>query len=84
MAKRTQRWKGDKPLIRSLILLRRGCAPFSVAEMAAEFSVSERTVQRTIMSLWAAGFKFDTLAKGTYRLAEGQHIPVKESICQTK
>lgn len=75
-----KRFKGkDKPLTRCLIILSRGYATFRVAELAAEFSVSERTVQRTIGSLWAGGFAFDTLAAGTYRLAEGTLIPAKEA-----
>ncbi|MCM2268459.1 MAG: transcriptional regulator [Elusimicrobiales bacterium] len=63
---------GDKKYYRVLNILNRlNEGPVRVADLSAEFSVSERSIQRDIERINLTGFHLDTPQKGTYTFAPG-------------
>lgn len=67
-----QKDSGDKKYFRVLNILNRlNEGPVRVAELSAEFGVSERSIQRDIERINLTGFHLDTPQKGTYTFAGG-------------
>ncbi|MBI5744981.1 MAG: transcriptional regulator [Elusimicrobia bacterium] len=63
---------GDKKYYRVLNILNRlNEGPVRVADLSAEFDVSERSIQRDIERINLTGFHLDTPQKGTYTFAPG-------------
>jgi len=63
---------GDKKYYRVLNILNRlNEGPVRVAELSAEFGVSERSIQRDIERINLTGFHLDAVQKGTYSFAPG-------------
>ncbi|MDA8242862.1 MAG: WYL domain-containing protein [Elusimicrobia bacterium] len=67
-----QKDSGDKKYFRVLNILNKlNEGPVRVAELAAEFGVSERSIQRDLERINMTGFHLDTPQKGTYAFAGG-------------
>lgn len=63
---------GDKKYYRVLNILNRlNEGPVKIAELSAEFGVSERSIQRDIERLNMTGFHLDPVQKGTYAFSQG-------------
>lgn len=63
---------GDKKYYRVLNILNRlNSGPVRIADLCAEFNISERSVQRDIERINLTGFQLDNPAKGTYAFAPG-------------
>jgi len=63
---------GDKKYYRVLNILNRlNAGPVRIADLSAEFDVSERSIQRDIERINVTGFHLDTSQKGVYTFAEG-------------
>ncbi len=67
-----QKDSGDKKYFRVLNILNKlNEGPVRVAELAAEFGVSERSIQRDLERINMTGFHLDAPQKGTYAFAGG-------------
>jgi predicted DNA-binding transcriptional regulator YafY len=63
---------GDKKYYRVLNILNRlNEGPVRIAELSAEFGVSERSIQRDIERINMTGFHLDSVQKGVYSFAPG-------------
>jgi predicted DNA-binding transcriptional regulator YafY len=63
---------GDKKYYRVLNILNRlNEGPVRIAELSAEFSVSERSIQRDIERINLTGFHLDNPQKGVYTFSDG-------------
>ena len=63
---------GDKKYYRVLNILNRlNEGPVRIADLSAEFDVSERSIQRDIERINLTGFHLDSVQKGTYAFAPG-------------
>jgi predicted DNA-binding transcriptional regulator YafY len=63
---------GDKKYYRVLNILNRlNEGPVRIADLSAEFTVSERSIQRDIERINLTGFHLDTSRKGVYTFAPG-------------
>jgi len=67
-----QKDSGDKKYFRVLNILNRlNEGPVRIADLSAEFGVSERSIQRDIERINLTGFHLDTPQKGLYSFANG-------------
>ncbi len=67
-----QKDSGDKKYFRVLNILNRlNEGPVRVADLSAEFGVSERSIQRDIERINLTGFHLDTTQKGLYAFSSG-------------
>ena len=70
MAKK--RTEGDKKYFRILnIISRLNAGPVKISELALEFNISIRSVQRDLERINMTGFGLDTFQKGVYQFAPG-------------
>jgi len=70
MAKK--RTEGDKKYFRILnIISRLNTGPVKISDLAAEFNISIRSVQRDLERINMTGFGLDTFQKGVYQFAPG-------------
>lgn len=66
---------GDKKYYRVLNILNRlNEGPVRIADLSAEFCVSERSIQRDVERINLTGFQLDTPQKGVYAFAPGVSI----------
>jgi len=64
--------EGDKKYFRVLnIISRLNTGPVKIGELAAEFNISVRSVQRDLERINLTGFALDTFQKGVYQFAPG-------------
>lgn len=67
-----QKDSGDKKYFRVLNILNRlNEGPVRIADLSAEFGVSERSIQRDIERINLTGFHLDTTQKGLYSFSSG-------------
>ncbi|HAH31457.1 MAG TPA: hypothetical protein DCL44_03980 [Elusimicrobia bacterium] len=67
-----QKNEGDKKYFRILnIISRLNAGPVKISDLAAEFNISVRSVQRDLERINMTGFALDTCQKGVYQFAPG-------------
>lgn len=60
-------------LRRILVIMRKlQAGPVCIADLAREMKATERSIQRDLSDLWAAGFEVKRTARGMYEMAEGR------------